>query len=198
MNELQNYKLFSSENPLFSFTFLYPGDWQLREIENEVFILGPRNKENTYSLAVTVRVSPVKEPDGQYVSVEERLAAYLSYSRHSSSFKEISRSKGYLSDTEAIEIETKHTMPLPLNTVAAKVTPILERRIFLLKDSYFYELIFRGVQEDYYHHLNVFKNIVRTFDLGDEPSQQIYQPLVMAEPAHMLRESSPKYDETKP
>jgi len=135
MSELKNYIRFISDNPKLDFSFLYPGDWQAREIKgsgyDEVSIIGPRNKEDTYSLGLTVSVIPTSEKGGQYANLSEFIADYLTKHRRSAKFSEISRATGSLAGVDATEIEIGYVMPLPINTVNPRATSIAERSIFL-------------------------------------------------------------------
>lgn len=192
MSKLKNYDKFTSTNPRFDFSFLYPSDWQVREVKgedyDEVFILGPRNREDTYSLALIVRVTPTREKGGQYTGLGELIADYLARSERSTKFQEISRAYGSLAGVKAMEIEIGYTIPLPINTLNPKDTPIVERRIFLQKGGYFYEAIYRAVEEDYFTYLEAFKNMMRTFEFRDDVTWREYRPLVIPVPAHATDE----------
>ena len=172
MTDLRNCVRFTSSNPNLDFFFLYSSDWQVREVKeanyDEVLILGPRNQENTYSLALTMRVTPTSEKGGQYTSLGELIADYLAKSKCSTRFQEISRTDGCLADVDTTEIEISYTIPLPINTLKPKETPIVERRIFLKKGDHFYEVMYRAVEEDYYQYLKAFKDVMRTFEFHDD------------------------------
>ena len=61
MSEVNTFVRFHGANNALDFSFLCPSDWRLREaagsLSNEVVIIGPRNQVNTYSLAITIRVT---------------------------------------------------------------------------------------------------------------------------------------------
>jgi hypothetical protein len=200
MSLVTNYIRFSSENPRFDFTFLYPVDWQALETKgketdyDEVFILGPRNQEDTYSLGLRVLVKPAREEGGQYTNLEEVVVDYLSKHKRLTKYREISRSHGNLAGVEATEIEVGYTMPLPLNTINPKETPILERRIFLKKGDHFYEVIYTAAEEDYYGYLETFRDVVRTFEFRDGITRRVYRPLILPAPVQAIRESSTEYE----
>jgi hypothetical protein len=198
MSKLQNYVRFTSDNPQLDFSFLYPGDWQVREIReasyDEVLILGPRNREDTHSLALTVRVTPTAEKGGQYNNVRELMAGYLAKSKRSAKFQEISQAHGYLAGVGATEVEISYMIPLPINTLNPKETPIVERRIFLKKGENFYEVMYRAVEEYYYQYLEAFKDMVQTFEFRDDTPQRVYRPLVMPTPAYAIREHPTEYE----
>jgi hypothetical protein len=195
MSEFKNHVRFTSPNPKFDFSFHYPSDWQVREIEGtscaEVFILGSRNRENTYSLDLTVRVTPINEQgDGNLGAL---VTDYLTKNKRAPKFREISRVEGSLAGFDAIEIEISYATLLPINTVNPKETRIIERRIFLKRGKHFYEVIYSAVEEDYFKYLDAFKDAVRTFEFRSEPVQQTYRPLIMPEPAHALAEKREDY-----
>jgi hypothetical protein len=197
MSELSKYIRFASTNPRFNFSFLYPSDWQLREVTgtdyDEVFILGPRNKANTYSLALAIRVTLSRESGGRYSSLGELIVDYLARCQSSTGFQEISRAYGYLADVEATEIEIGYTIPLPINNLNPQKTPIVERRIFFKKGEYFYEVIYRAVKEDYYQYLEAFRDVVRTFEFQYDTAQRVYRPLIMSAPAYAVHERPTGY-----
>ena len=197
MSELKNYVRFTSDNPKLDFSFLYPGDWQLREVKgaghDEVSILGPRNKEDTYSLGLTVSVLPAKGIGGQHTRLSEFIADYLTKNQRFAKFQEISRATGNLAGVDATEIEISYVMPLPINTVNPRATSIVERSIFLKKGDHFYEVTYGAVEEDYYEYLNVFKDMVRTFEFREDAYRRVYRPLVVPAPAPTIREGSTEY-----
>jgi len=190
---------FTSTNPRLDFEFLYPATWQVREFDrdghSEVFIMGPRNREDTFSLTMTVHVFPSQEQKGKYATVAEVVEDYLRKSRHLSGFREISRAQGSLVGADAVEIEISYTMPLPLNNVDAKDTPIVERKIIFKKGSRFYELTYTAVAEDYYTYLESFKDAVRTFKFrGEREQARVFQPLITLTPRYAVREESEEYE----
>lgn len=192
MSNLKSYTQFQSNNPRLDFTFLYPDQWQIiesggKETEyDEVFIAGPRNEENTFTLSLSVRVTPLHNQ-----SLESAFTNYLAKSMRAANYREISRTKGTLAGIEAIEIEISYTMPLPLNGTQPQRTSINERRIFFEKDDRLYELIYSTAETNYNKYLEAFKNAARTFEFREESDQHI--SLVLPMPAHAVRERPTKY-----
>jgi hypothetical protein len=189
---------FASTNPRLDFEFLYPVAWQVREFDrdghSEVFILGPRNLDDTFSLIITVHVFPAQEQEGKYATVAEVVEDYLRKNRQLLDFREISHAWGTLVGVEAVEIEISYTMSLPLNNLDAKDTTIMERRIIFKKGSQFYELTYTAVAEDYYAYLESFQDAVRTFKFRREGEEaRAFQPLVTPTPAYAVREESEEY-----
>jgi hypothetical protein len=189
---------FTSTNPRLDFEFLYPAAWQVREFDRDghstIFILGPRNREDTFSLTITVHVFPSQEQKGKFATVAEVVEAYLRKSCQLANFREVSRAWGTLVGVDAVEIEISYTMSLPLNNMDVKDTTIMERKIMFKKGSQFYELAYTAVAEDYYTYLESFKDAVRTFKFRREREEaRVFQPLVTLTPRYAVREKSEEY-----
>jgi hypothetical protein len=189
---------FTSTNPRLDFEFLYPAAWEVREFDrdghSEVFILGPRNRDDTFSLTITVHVFPAWEQKGKFATVAEVVEDYLRKNRQLSDFREISRARGTLVGVDAVEIEISYTMLLPLNNVDAKDTPIIERKIVFKKGAQFYELAYTAVTEDYYAYLESFRDVVSTFKFRREREEaRVFQPLVSLTPTYAVREKAEEY-----
>jgi hypothetical protein len=194
MSELEFYARFASTNPKFDFTFLYPRDWQVREIEEpsygEVFILGPRNRDDTYSLDITVRVTSIA-PDSD-ASLGDLVADFLTRSGQLSKFRVLSRTDGSLLAHDASDVELTYVTLLPINSVRAKETAIIERRIFLKRGNRLYELIYSAVEDDFYRYFDAFKDAVCTFEFKGEVASQRNYPLVAPLPANVPYEQMEK------
>ncbi len=194
---------FNSENARLNFTFLHPQDWQVLQSRgaktnyDEVMIVGPRNRQNTYNLALTVRVTPLSQQDGLFPTLDVLVTDYLA--RHRYPFREISRAKGSLAGCNAVEIEIGYTMPLPINSANSQETPMIEHRVFLQKDGNLYELIFRAVEEDYFKYLDAFWNAARTFEFRAETETQFHHQAVIPTPApaHAFAEKREDYETKK-
>ena len=189
---------FTSTNPRLDFKFLYPGAWQVREFDQEghsgVFILGPGNRDDTFSLTITVHVFPAWERKGKFATVAEVVEDYLRKSRQLANFREISRARGALVGVDAVEIEISYTIPLPINNANAKETPIMERKIVFKKGPQFYELAYTTVTEDYYAYLESFRDAVSTFKFRREREEaRVFQPLVTLTPTYAVREKPEEY-----
>jgi len=197
--EVGNRTAFTSANPRLDFEFLYPTAWQVREFDredhSEVFILGPRNRDDTYSLALAVHVFPTQERGGKYVTVADVVEDYRRRSRRLTSFREIATSQGTLAGTEAVEVVISYTVPLPPGSATSKETPIVERRIIARRKGWFYELIYRAVEADYHTFLPVFRDAVRTFEFrGECAEDREFYPLITPLPAHAVREQGNGYN----
>jgi hypothetical protein len=90
----QNYLSHQMDRLNVSCVFLHPAGWEARESEEndtrEVFIVGPRNRADTYTTSLTVKVTPAPEQ-----APEEAAAELLSRYRTFSSFRELGRATGW-------------------------------------------------------------------------------------------------------
>lgn len=192
----QNYVSHQMDRPNTSCTFLRPAGWEVRErVENdtaEVFIVGPRNRADTYTTSLTVEVSPAPEQ-----TPEEAAAELLARYRAFSSFQELGRASGTVAGHLAVEIEFAYSMPLPLNSVDPEWTVIRQRRIFLKRGDRLYELRYVAPEEDYETWLEAFRTLVQSFTFPRESVRRVpYQPVILAAP-QSVREESPEYEAKK-
>ena len=199
MIKKENYTRFISTSPKFGFSLLYPVGWKVREIEekdySEVFIAGPRNEADTFTLSLIVSVIPAREKGGEFGTLDEAMAAYLAQYESSANFREISRAWGTIVGVDAVEIEISYTFPLPINSVNAKETPIIERKIMFKKGAQFYELAYTAVAEDYYAYLESFRDAVSTFKFRRERGEaRVFRPLVTLTPTYAVREKPEGYE----
>jgi hypothetical protein len=191
--------VFESTNPRLDFSFLYPEGWDIREIKQkdygEVIITGPRNKEDTYSLSLTIGVIPCQE-EGRFSTVDEFVTDYFQRSKDLPGFKKVFTARGVFASCKATELVVSYVLSLPLNSLEAKETTILERRIITAKGAHFYEIVYGAVEEDYYTFFEVFTNVVRTFTFREEQLKQVeeFHPFVTPAPALAIREQAVDYE----
>ncbi|MBC7264334.1 MAG: hypothetical protein H5T64_08230 [Chloroflexi bacterium] len=189
---VEGYVPFQSTRPSAPCSFLYPADWQIREIEQdesvEFFIAGPRSPTGTCAASFTVRVSPVSQE-----MLEDAAAAFLSRYRPAPGFSELGRASGMVAGCPAVEVEITYRMPLPLNSINAQATTIRERHIFLRRGGQLYELLYMALDEDYRTWLEAFRTLVRTFAFLEEPVGATFQPLVTPS-SQILREDAIGYE----
>ncbi len=190
-----NYIRFTSTNPRFDFSFLYPASWQASETEekgySQVFVRGPRNKANTYSTTLVVNILPAGE-----MTLEEKVADYLTKAAKARAFKIVSTVKGFLAGAEAAELLMSYKTSLPIYSVKATDTTIIERRIIVRYANRFYELEYNAVEEDYDASLQAFENAARTFAFRDGEAQgfrSIVVPVTVPAPALAVAEKRETY-----
>jgi hypothetical protein len=160
-----------------SCTFLYPANWEVREIlesgYEKIFIAGPCNQAGTFNTSLMVRVSPATDQ-----MPEE--AARLFVSKYQSSFncQVDGMACGTLGKRAATEVEIAYSMALPLNSVNPQPTKIRERHIFLKHDDQLFELLYAASEEDYAIWLEAFRIMVQTLLFAEEPEIATFRPFV--------------------
>lgn len=190
----RNYLTFQSESQQVPYTFVYPAGWQVREtVEEErvkVFIAGPRDPEDTFSVGFTVRMSPasVQTPAAA-------MRAFLERFRQMPGFRETGRSSGVVAGGPAVEVEFTHTTPLPLNAREPQMKTIRNRHItFLNSDAVLVELIYAAPDEMYDTWLSDFRTLVHTFRRTDEGEGTAFHSLIGVPEAAVVREATADYD----
>ncbi len=201
MGALNEYRRFESANPKLNFSFLYPADWQVKGIEektySEAFVRGPRNQADTFSAGITVTVIPTREAGGEFATVEEALADHIARSQGLASWRELSRTSGFFLSSPAIEVTISYTLRLPLNSLLAQTTSIVERKLIVKRGSRLYKITYWAAEEDYYAFLPAFRDVVRTFEFLDERRDaHIFYPLVTRAPAYAVGEEQAGYKPT--
>lgn len=181
----KGYVPFQSSQSRTTCTFLYPADWDVREIvENgyvEIFILGPISRAGTYSTSLSVGVTRTA---GQ-TPLE---AANVLVSKYRAAFKaqEWGPFPVTVAGRPAVEVEIAYSMLLPLNSLNAKQTPVRERRIFFEEDNQLYELDYTAPEEDYETWLGAFRALVESFAFLEEPVSRVsYRPAITAAPQYV-------------
>jgi len=85
-----------------------------------------------------------------------------------------------------LEIEFGYLMPLPLNNVNARPTPMRERHVFFKQGERLYELYYMALAEHYSTWLEAFRTLVQSFALPEEAvSQASYRPVITAAPQYI-------------
>jgi len=160
-----------------SCTFLYPADWEAREIleggYEKIFIAGPCNQAGTFNTSLMMRVSSATD------QIPEE-AAKLFVSKYQSAFncQVDGMAFGTLGKRAATEVEIAYSMALPLNSVNPKLTKIRERHIFLKHDDQLFELLYAASEEDYAIWLEAFRIMVQTLLFAEETQTATFRSFV--------------------
>ena len=144
MNSLTS--LIFHSTPSIPFTFRYPVGWQTREIvrddDAEVFIAGPRNEADTYSVTLSIRLRT--EP---FLTPEAAAADFLEHYETAFGFEQIAQGPGMAAGRLAQIAEIRYTMLLPFNSLDAELTTIREQRIFFQSHGELVTLIYAAPDE---------------------------------------------------
>lgn len=170
------YTDYEGSSPQLGFTFLYPSEWRVIESEgkherySQVQILGPGSKKNAYRCTLVVTVSPVKEAGGKYSRLEEKVTDYKKKRELFKNFKLISEKEITLAGLRGKEIIASFQFILPIFELSpAKELSVQSRRVFLQRDSYFYELGYEAEESDFPHYSEAFDRLLESFILKDTP-----------------------------
>lgn len=196
MGKIQGYRMFESPHAEWPFSFLYPEGWKVREITAEdsieIFIAGPRNRADTFTVSLTVGTTWASGK-----SLKAFLNEHLTRYRSLSGFREIACSRGLLAGSEAVEVEIAYTMLLPLSNVDAQMTPIRERRIFLKQGQWIYELIYAATEEEYETWFPAFQTLAHTFTFKEEPTEGQFRYLITPVSMQVIGEKGGEYETQK-
>ena len=189
----KSYGRYESHQPQISYTFLYPADWQVREIVKdgymETFISGPRNQAGTYSASIAVGVTRVANQ-----TPAEAAATLLSKFRSAFSIQEQGPFSTTVAGRPAVEVEIAYWMPLPLNSLHPQRTVIRERSIFFRRGNQLYELNYAAPEEDHETWLEAFRTLAESFTFPEKPTDMVsYRSVEAAVPQH-VREEPPGYE----
>ena len=148
--------------------FRYPAGWRLQEergtieVYSEVRLLGPRNRDDTYTCTIAVRGSPAKAYGGKHETLSDVVKNFTSHL-----FKEaniLSEKDRVVAGTRAKELTVSYTIPpLHLPSLQAMEIPVKARALFLEKEPYFYELIYSADAREYDLHADAFEQLIKTF-----------------------------------
>lgn len=196
----QNYLVFQSESQRVPYTFLYPADWRVRETVEEkrlkVFISGPRDQEDTFSVGFTVRIWPAATQTPEAATND-----LLSRFSQMPGFREIGRGSGLVAGKPAAEVEFVYHMLLPLNSRDPQRKTIRQRCVFVKADHALVELIYAAPDEMYDTWLSDFHTLIQTFAFPEKREDRPFHPLISATdtaPAASLREDTAGYEAKRP
>jgi len=192
----KGYGRYESHQHQISYTFLYPDDWQVREIVKdgymEAFIGGPCNQAGTYSTSVAVGVTRTANQ-----TPAEAATTLLSKFRSAFSIQEQGPFSTTVAGRPAVEVEIAYWMLLPLNSLHPQRTVIRERSIFFRRGNQLYELNYAAPEEDYETWLGAFRALVESFAFLEEPVSRVsYRPVITAAPQY-VREETMEYGDDR-
>ena len=149
-------------------TFQYPKDWPVKEetgqVEayREVRIKGPRNLEDTFTLLLAVRSSPLREHGGKFRTIEELIQHHLSHLFAGA--KIVARKKRMAGGQSAEDITVAYTIP-PLHQPGLKAIeiPVKSRTLFVESHGRLYELLYNADAREYDEHRDAFEQLLTTF-----------------------------------
>lgn len=141
---------YETESPLPYIYFEYPENWEVNQVTGkgykEIMILGPRNIEDTFNIAMVVRFTPLSQDNLDLRLVAEN---YIERRRKLPGFLLKSRFTTKVGGFEAEFIEVIFLSPKSLETPKPDLMEIYEKRILLINKGILFEIIFTGVSNDF-------------------------------------------------
>lgn len=152
---------YETESPLPYIYFEYPESWTISQAVGkgykEIMVLGPRNIEDTFNLAMVVRFTPLLLNSQRLQLVADN---YFSRRVKLSGFKLESRYTTKMEGVEAEIIEISFLSPKSFETLKPDYMEIKEKRILLINHSVLYEIIFTGTSSDFISYTDEFEKIL--------------------------------------
>ena len=169
--ESTTYSMYTGNDATFPIRFEAPDGWKATEESGTVDsyrairLLGPRNAEDTYTSAITIRQSPVKAQGGKFASGEELMEHALAHQLSGSTTE--ARTVTTVAETPAIDVTVAYTVPpLRLPKLTPLPIPVKTRTLVLVKGSYVYEVIYTADAREYSRHASVFERVARSLQIG--------------------------------
>ena len=190
----EGYVGYQPSQPEIRCTFLYPANWQVREIVEdgyvEVFIASPHSQAGNYAISFTVDVI-----DATDQTPTEAATAWLSRFRSAFSLQEWGPDATTVAGQPAVAVEVAYSMPVPPNSINPQWTVIRERSIFFRHESRLYELNYAAPEADYETWLEAGNTLVESLDFVERPAETGLYRAVDTVAAQHVREESPGYDQ---
>ena len=165
--QMGTYKVYSGTESALQVTLEYPEPWALYEDKGkvefyrEVRIVGPRNGEDTYTPYISVRGSPMKVFGGRHENLDELVRQYRSHLIPGTEI--VSEAQRSVAGLKADELTLTYTMPaIHHKGIRPIPVPLKERRIFIEKHPYLYELTYSADAREYDRYAEAFERVVKT------------------------------------
>ena len=161
---MNGYLMYASRHPELNFTFKHPPDWKPAESQGKrehytaVDVVGPWNKEDSYSVgfSITNRSAEGKDPG-------ELLSEYLKTSSRFSQFKTIAAKNISIDKAKIMSSTYEYVMRLPLRKLNSKDVLMRGETFFVVRDGKSYRFTFTGTAKQFDRYLPVFKQMIKTF-----------------------------------
>ena len=163
-----HYVAYVGNDPALQVTFEYPQGRSVQEetgqVERfrQVRLMGPRNRDDSYTAYLSVLGTPLKAYGGKYPNKEEFLRNYTSHLQQGAQI--VSTTSTKISGAAAIDITVSYTMP-PWHhqDLKAVEVPVKARTIVVEKPPYLYQLTYSADAREYDAHAPAFEHLRKTF-----------------------------------
>ena len=150
-----------------SLTFRYPEDWRLQEEEGaidlyrQVRLLGPRNREDTYTPYLSVAAAPVKAEGGRFEDLTERIGLYRANLPVGAKLEQ--EGERVVGGERGLDLTIRYVIP-PLHHKGLKNLPIpvKTRTLFFQRDRTLYEVIYSADAREYDLYAKVFEELLKS------------------------------------
>ena len=155
---------YQSKNPSLDFAFKYPKNWQPRESQGRrerydaVQVLGPRDKQNEFSVAFVISVKP-----GGNKTVTDSLSDYIKSTSRFSGFKVLETNGVTVGKQNTSSARYQYLMRLPLRKLNARDVLVKGETFFLANENKSYWVSFLGTAKQFDEYLPVFRRMMKTF-----------------------------------
>jgi hypothetical protein len=158
---------FESAPPFPPVSFDYPDSWEITpnfgKNYKEIELLGPRNAEDTFSLAMVVRFTQKGGPEASLEGVTEAAIAQINQMRD---FVMISRNNLELSKHAATSFECSFTILESFEDLDAGDMKLCEKRILFLDGGKLVEIIYSATEDDYNKYRDTAEKIIQSLQFG--------------------------------
>lgn len=162
---------YETKLPLPYIFFEYPENWEVSQITGkgykEIMILGPRNIEDTFNLAMVVRFNTLQENLNLHSIAEN----YIIRRQKLSGFGLKSRYTSNVGGLRAEIIEVSFLSPKSLETLKPDFMEINEKRAMIINTNTLIEVIFTGVSRDFISFIEDIERILETISFAPSDSK---------------------------
>jgi len=158
-----NTTLFESKPPYPPVRCEYPEAWKIVPSSGkgykDITIIGPRNADDTFSLALVVRFTQLASPGVNLKNITEDTIARKSKLRN---FVLASRSDLEISKHEAESIDFSYSTLKSLAQPNSEQMKVCEKRIIFIDGDNQCEVIYSATEEDYKKYSNIAEKIIQS------------------------------------
>ena len=162
-----NTAIFRTTPPYPPASFEYPDSWKVVESAGEgykdVTVMGPRNADDTFSLALAIRFTELPSPRADLKDIAD---GYIARRSKLQGFVLVSRSRLEINSREAESIEISYLFPKSLDRLDSGTMKICERRILFIRDGSQYEIIYSATESDFLQYGETAQAVIRSLKFG--------------------------------
>jgi hypothetical protein len=156
-------KIYQTKMPLPEMRFQYSPIWKIIQSDgkgyNEITLLGPRNSEDTFSLAVVIRFTSL----AQSINSIDAISSNIISKRMKLPSCVLDNQQDLMIDGIKGKIfEINFLSPKTLEKDHPDMMKILEKRLILIINDFLIEIIYTGTQDVYPNYLNEVNKLINS------------------------------------